>query len=65
MAWMIISLSVLAAILVLALLMSLDGRQPRPVRAFRQPKPVGENGRPVSPIHSNEWQPDRRAFSMF
>jgi hypothetical protein len=65
MTWMIISLSILSAILVLALLISVDGHNPQPARASRSPQPAGRNGQAGRPIHSGRHRRVRQVFSMF
>lgn len=65
MSWMIISLSILSTMLVVALLMTVDGRTPQPTRVSRQPKPAARKGQAGSRIHSGGPQPDRQIFSMF
>lgn len=65
MTWMIMALSILSAILVLALLMSVDGHNPQPARACRPPQPAGRNGQAGRPMHSGRHRRVRQVFSMF
>lgn len=65
MSWIIMVLSVLAAILVLALLISVDSSRPQTVRLSRQPKSEGTNGQAGNPAHSSRQQRIRQTFSMF
>lgn len=65
MTWIIIALSMLSAMLVLALLTSVDGHNLQPARASRPPQPAGRNGQAGRPIHSGRHRLVRQAFSMF
>ncbi len=68
MTWTIISLSIFSifsAMLVLALLIFVDGRNPQPARAARSPHPAGRNGQAGRPIHSGRHRRVRQVFSMF
>ena len=65
MTWTIIALSILSAILVLALLIFVDGHNPQPAHASRLPQPAGRNGQAGRPIHSGRHRRVRQVFSMF
>ncbi len=65
MSWLIMSLSILSAVLVLALLISVENSRPQTVRLSRQPKSEGTNGQAGNPAHSSRQQRIRQTFSMF
>lgn len=65
MSWLIMLLSVLSAVLILALLVAVDGGRLQAARVSRQPNPIGRNGWARKPIRSSRPQPNRHSFSMF
>ncbi|MBM4133632.1 MAG: hypothetical protein FJ245_07680 [Nitrospira sp.] len=65
MSWIIISLSILSAVLLPALLVAVEGLKLQLVRVPPTPRSAGTNGRAGRPTHMGRHQQIRRVFSMF